>query len=239
MGCDIHSRIEIKKNGKWEQNQEPLFKNPYNFDKDPAKEMIPSWGDSRQYDWFSVLADVRNGSGFAGCKTGEGFVPIAEPRGIPKDATEEWKNYCKDWGGDLHSKGYLTISDFENYDWNRSTKKYGVISLSQYTELRGTNKSPESWCGGIGGGKNITVSEEDADKILSGETVEIVGDGDSSYDNRKRTINLASDFTINVRYSWEINYKDWFEYNLTNLIEPMKKLKEKYEDVRVVFGFDN
>lgn len=39
MGCDIHIIAEVKKEGQWVLNTEP-----------------PS---GRSYDWFSILADVR------------------------------------------------------------------------------------------------------------------------------------------------------------------------------------
>lgn len=42
--------------------------------------------DNRNYDLFAALADVRNGVGFAGVKTGKAIEPIAMPRGIPDDA---------------------------------------------------------------------------------------------------------------------------------------------------------
>jgi len=47
------------------------------------------WYHDRNYNVFGVLADVRNGRGFAGTVTGTGFVPIAEPRGLPSDLSEE------------------------------------------------------------------------------------------------------------------------------------------------------
>jgi hypothetical protein len=44
---------------------------------------------SRNYDLFAMLAGVRNGRGFAGIKTGDGFIPISEPRGWPADLSPE------------------------------------------------------------------------------------------------------------------------------------------------------
>ena len=38
---------------------------------------------SRDYNSFAVLGDVRNGLGFAGVKTGEGFNYITARRGLP------------------------------------------------------------------------------------------------------------------------------------------------------------
>ena len=67
MGCDIHSLAQVRKNGKWVTVLQTVA------------------GDHRNYDTFAVLADVRNGYGFAGCDTGDGFEPISEPKGFPSD----------------------------------------------------------------------------------------------------------------------------------------------------------
>lgn len=37
---------------------------------------------NRHYQLFAMLAGVRNGTGFAGVKTGEPVKPISEPRGV-------------------------------------------------------------------------------------------------------------------------------------------------------------
>ena len=127
MGCDIHFNTEIKKNGVWRQNTDAVFPNPdyelngkYDWQKEKFTNTPPN---GRRYDWFSVLANVRNGTGFAGHKTGSGFSVIANPRDVPADATKEWKEYVEKWGYDLHSVSYLSINDFDNFDWNQITMK--------------------------------------------------------------------------------------------------------------------
>lgn len=52
----------------------------------------------RNYDVFGMLADVRNGSGFAGVDTGDGFVPIDVPRGLPDDLSAEVLTHIKRLG---------------------------------------------------------------------------------------------------------------------------------------------
>ncbi|HSE46936.1 MAG TPA: hypothetical protein VLA89_16575 [Gemmatimonadales bacterium] len=54
-----------------------------------TKITYPQIYHDRNYDVFGVLADVRNGTGFAGIDTGEGFVPIDEPRGLPDDLSPQ------------------------------------------------------------------------------------------------------------------------------------------------------
>lgn len=67
MGCDIHSVAQVRKDGVWKTVLQDVC------------------GDPRRYDTFAMLANVRNGYGFAGCDTGDGFEPISEPRGFPDD----------------------------------------------------------------------------------------------------------------------------------------------------------
>ena len=95
MGCDIHLHIETKtadgtwaavpfrdkyaqgkdKDGYAQVNYDGLFKDPLYV--------------GRHYNVFAVLANVRNGRGFAGVRTGSGFVPIDLPRGVPRNASPE------------------------------------------------------------------------------------------------------------------------------------------------------
>lgn len=67
MGTDIHSIAQVKRDGQW------------------VTVAIGIAGDQRNYNTFAMLANVRNGRGFAGCWTSTGFPVIHEPRGLPKD----------------------------------------------------------------------------------------------------------------------------------------------------------
>jgi len=248
MGCDIHIKCEVKRKDKWELNTDKVFPNPWykegsedKWNKDEFQD-IPD--DGRNYDWFAILADVRNGRGFAGVSTGSGFDVIAEPRGVPEDATEEWKEEVKSWDCDMHSQSYLTLEDFDNFDWNQFTMKYGVISLGQYEKLRGTTNCPNSWSGASCGGNIITVSTDIADAILANPEIGLkVEEGKGFWRDKIVTIDKngkpASEFDIKVSYEWPVHYSEWFEHKIKNVVEPMRKLKETYGDVRIVFGFDN
>jgi hypothetical protein len=259
MGCDIHIIAEVKEDGLWKQNTDEVFPNPYyrptwreddiqrfkeryqrgditkeqldeciehtlndkdNYlESDKEFKKIPD--DNRNYDWFAVLADVRNGRGFAGMMTGRGFAVIAEPKGVPYDACPEWIENVKEWGVDMHSHSWLTLEDFDGFDWNQSTEKTGVLSLEQYEELREKNEHPTEWDVGISGQGIVIVSMNKADRYLDGK--EEIPEGQRTY----------------VQYEWSVNYAQWFDYKIKNTIEPLRKLKEKYEDARIVFGFDN
>ena len=67
MGTDIHSIAQVNRDGRWQTVAVGID------------------GDRRSYNTFAMLADVRNGYGFAGCRTSTGFPVIHEQRGLPED----------------------------------------------------------------------------------------------------------------------------------------------------------
>ena len=62
--------------------------------------------DSRNYQLFSILADVRGD-----------YSPIVEPRGIPEDASTGYKYMCDQWDGDAHTHSYYTLTELLNVNW--------------------------------------------------------------------------------------------------------------------------
>jgi len=206
--------------GNW-QKVGKVFPNPYyregvenkTYEDEPGYESNPTHNSEpygeRNYDLFAMLADVRNGRGFAGVKTGDGFNPIADPKGIPEDASDEAKDFMDSYGGDGHSHSYFTLAELKSYDWDQISIKQGVIPLGQYNALKGTGKGPESWCGMIGG-PDILVSEPEE-------------------------ITAA---TTHVFYRWAIKYRDHAENFLSKTIPALESLGEP-EKVRILFFFDN
>ena len=87
MGCDIHAHVEIKYAGNWMHYANPRI--------------------NRWYDLFSLMANVRNEEiGHAGY-----IRPIAQPRGIPRDATPTTKLCAKEYGADGHSHSWLSSEE--------------------------------------------------------------------------------------------------------------------------------
>ena len=142
MGCDIHIWAEIqqinkKTDEKFWMMVGSIFKNPYY-----RPEGVPNtWNEpltkhpysGRNYDLFAMLADVRNGRGFAGCITGEGFTPIDDPRGVPEDASYDYKDEVERYGVDGHSHSWFTLQELLDYDWEGQTSVlYGVVDRKNY-----------------------------------------------------------------------------------------------------------
>lgn len=76
----------------------------------------PQFLGNRNYDVFSILANVRNGYGFAGVVTSSGFNPITNGRGIPDDLSEEIRANLKRQGYDLVDGGLEYHRDREEED---------------------------------------------------------------------------------------------------------------------------
>ncbi len=92
MGCDIHWFVERQRDdGAWEVVSE-------------------ADGPHRYYNLFFALAGVRYGTA----------VPIAEPRGLPDDVSDEVKRDSDDWGCDGHSHSWHTLETLLAYDWESS-----------------------------------------------------------------------------------------------------------------------
>lgn len=137
MGCDINTVAQVRNgDGNW---------------RTEAENIANEW---RSYDSYAVLANVRNGYGFAGCDTGEGWEPIAKPRGLP-DGFEIDDMEChkygydkKKWLGD-HSYSWVTLKELKDklryYD-GKFYEVHGMISEGQAKELE-KGVLPDSWCG--------------------------------------------------------------------------------------------
>ena len=218
MGCDIHAVIQRKDSeGSWITQRE---KNPEFGKYDWEPEFGSTVSISRDYDLFAILANVRNGYGFAGCDTGDGFEPMTCDRGLPKGVVLDNEN-CFDgiWLGD-HSYSWVTLSEIDAYDWDRVTKRRGWINLTEYKMMleKGEDR-PSRWSGGISGPgiQHITIQEAKR-KVQS-------------------SIRLFEDQTYFV-YEWEITYREVAQDFFEDVVSQMRKLG-KPEDVRLVMGFDS
>jgi len=171
MGCDIHPNFEkrvTREDGTkvWEKIEEHKYEG------------------NRHYFLFGWLANVRNGYGFAGCDTGDGIKPLANPRGLPTDIAgyepeppraddaswdspeyklwEEWYER-NDYGE--HSQSWLTGEEImKGIETVGGTRNRGVLGLIQYSDWNKKDQ-PDSWCGWVSGGRTVVISAEKAKKI--------------------------------------------------------------------------
>lgn len=179
------------------------------------------WYHNRNYNVFAVLANVRNGYGFAGVMTGRGFNVIAEPRGLPEDLSYELEAHLANRVE--HTPTWLNLREVEEFDWSQTTYLCGVVNAREYLNWKKTGQ-PNSWGGGISGPGIEHVSNEEMDKFIA--------DGGE--------IPKASDWMtakVYTRVEWEVTYEE----SCSDFLEAMKKLRAEYpkDNLRLVFYFDS
>lgn len=207
----------------------------------------------RNYDLFAMLADVRNGRGFAGDKTGEGFNPICQPKGIPKDASfEVMRKFCIREDAD-HSRDVLRgwvergmstvvklgpVMEVTHPDWHSASwltvEELDAYDWNQETKLAGwvspagftefkEKGRPSSWCGGVGGGSIKHITNSEMERLLASG------------------VNVSDDRVFYKYYTqveWGIKYADSAREFLDVTMPMLRKLGAP-KDVRMVFWFDN
>jgi len=236
MGCDIHTNVEVRQpDGSWKNfhawNKEDDYLSPEN-------ELL----SNRNYDLFAILADVRNGRGFAGVKTGEGFNPIFEPRGVPEDASPEYRAWAEQWDGDGHSHSWVTVAEMMAYDWTQTTQKVGVVSLQEWAQYK-VNGSPSSWAGNVMGKgiRHFSIAEVEGAFLSSKMDIWKIYHADETAMTRfkeelsKEGLPFREAFTT-VR--WKIPYYRAGRELLSEVLPQLWRLG-KPEDVRLCFFFDN
>lgn len=177
MGCDIHVQIEVQQpDGHWVNY--PYTEEAYHYDLDAGNPNVyleqqravvedfratggvvfPQQFTGRNYDLFGILANVRNGSGFAGCDTGDAWPSIAPDRGLPEGMGRPSGDvrYPGEDGEDEpylgdHSFTWVTLDELEAFDWEGTVvNQRGVVSAEVYESLQ-PGEAPREWSGGVSG----------------------------------------------------------------------------------------
>lgn len=193
----------------------PSVHDEYNLKRwigEPGK-IRERWLDARNYSRFAILANVRNGYGFAGVDTGDGFRPISEPRGLPDDVGYQFTDdpYCF---GD-HSFSWLRIDEILSYDFTQTTKRRGFINGEQF-KIWESEGMPNTWSGMVSGSSITHVSNEEM-RVL----VRSGADTEHTY----------------TQVEWTRTYGE--EFGLEALAQ-LKALRESLDgELRIVFGFDS
>lgn len=104
MGCDIHLFLERKTPKGWVANT------PYGVDDwDSTIQVIDNY--PRCYLLFGILAGVR-------CYDP---TPLGQPRGVPKDCSQEYKDFVDKWGPDGHDHSFFNVAEI-------------ISCINEYTE---------------------------------------------------------------------------------------------------------
>ncbi len=237
MGCDIHLYVERRENNKW------LSCDTWRQADEEASPDVPYGQEfyrSRNYGLFSILANVRNGRGFAGCDTGDGYNPISLPRGLPGDVSPVVKAVSNQWGGDGHSHSWLTVSEIMAYDWTQVTVRRGFVSAPEYFNWtygswnqKDQGNAPQRYCGDIHGPRIEKVDEE----TLRTRIDKALVDAPENWKARHEIITEALPDTF-CRVSWEEPYWRAGQMFLGQTLPQLWALGPP-DDVRIVFFFDS
>jgi hypothetical protein len=102
MGCDIHATLEYDKY----------------YLRDTKKPKAHYWDGfaksidiDRGYYFFGILAGVRNGE----------INSIADPRGVPDNASFDFKQEYDDWDMDAHTPSWVSFKELR--DWKHTSGK--------------------------------------------------------------------------------------------------------------------
>jgi hypothetical protein len=126
MGCDIHVYLEYKEDDYYYFSKEAIF---------DGKISPRIW---RDYNTFGILAGVRNYNN---------FIPIAPPRGLPKDVTGAVAGLRRDYGSDGHSTSYLTIKEIKDrINQNNENEESFKAALEGLINTIENSFSLSFWC---------------------------------------------------------------------------------------------
>lgn len=248
MGCDIHLYVERKVDGKW-VSADMWKPDPDTDEEEGGPRMIVERADrfykGRNYDLFGMLANVRNGRGFAGCVTGTGFEPISMPKGLPEDVSPEVKAESDCWNGDGHSHSWLTLAELKAYDWEgKKTEHLGHVDIVNFAvfERQGT---PGSYSGGVTGQRVKYVSHDEMRALVEEHKALIEGliaqsEGGVAWPTYHEQLYKMDLDIYHTIIKWEEVYAGAAGHFVTETIPKLESLSYgNPENVRIVFFFDN
>jgi hypothetical protein len=227
MGTDIHFYVEKFDRHKWQSAD--TWKTECEGETYPYITVAEPFYDSRNYDLFAILADVRNGHGFAGVKTGGGFNPISEPRGLPDDVSDQ---VAKASEGN-HTPSWLTLREILDFDWTQRTEKQGWATLAAWVKW---------WPGDEGGPypRSAGVSGGDVRHIPADEMRELVKRWRDATDRDAFLKRYPSTYAL---AEWTASYAacvagEWWNFTVPRLLKLAGGIPGA-EQVRIVFSFDS
>lgn len=212
MGTDIHGIIRVKTK------------------YDVKTFGVPPRFLHRDYDFFAILAGVRNGHGFGGSVRYEKPVtPFTSERGFPKDYmpyTQDGGLYFspETWAG-CHDFGYITLKELrDNIDLaNQTVIRHGIFGLKEFFDFK--EKRETNYCLGVSG-KGV--------QILDSHLV-------TPFDSAKEAEKIYKKNSHRyVKHTWEDKP---FIDKMSKLINYLTFFEEAgwvvAEDIQFIFGFDS
>lgn len=179
MGCDIHIVIQRQDaDGRWrEVPYQRIYRYPGAAPAVDGSTCAPDVFLNRNYDLFAVLANVRNGVGFAGIQMGEGWPSLAAGRGLPPDFAADgilsnpaYPDEPRSLGD--HSFTWVGLDELQTFPWDATESwLYGVVAASVYETFKATREAPDSYSGGVSGPGIQVYEPDDYEAAKAAETL--------------------------------------------------------------------
>lgn len=152
----------------------------------------------------------------AGVRSSFNVKPISEPKGIPEDISKETKESIERWNADGHSHSYLTLKELDTFDLT-DYKKIKVKVLKAFYDA----------FIGFGG---ILPKEMSVEETRPGDIRECFQE--------------AFEPTVLIKWLDSKNEETYMDLPILTGIKKLKEIAKKnnidnYEDIRIVFFFDN
>lgn len=175
----------------------------------------------RNYDLFAILGNIRNGYGFAGVNTSDGFNFISDCRGLPEDVSSDIQDALSD-DGYYHGVSYVTLPELLQFDWDQTVTHHGIVGEDAFLYYK-THGKPNTWAGSVNGPNVVMLNNKQMEDLVSGL---VLRDAEKSY---------------YTRVSWDESYKKCVGSFYTDSIPKLKDLSNNHDfsDIRIVFGFDS
>lgn len=251
MGTDIHSIVQVRKVGERFQLLD-INDAPPVASGEWVTVGVAVAGDPRSYNTFAMLADVRNGRGFAGIKTSDGFPVIHEQRGLPEDL-EVLDDYCVkvdraqlvaawDWDGNIvlpasKEARRLNYMDDDTMGLGDHSHSWATLAELRIFVTAVASKWQARLSGVVGRAEYLAAKTEMREFNLWCGAVS--GPGVVIADEPAAGEELPS--CTHVRASWTVPAMQCS--CLGDIVAALEHVREvcrvKAEDVRYVFGFDS
>lgn len=227
MGCDIHLYVERRDGNRWVTADS--WTRSYNRS---AVNSVDNFYDWRDYALFAILADVRNWND---------LLPIEYARGAPDDCCDEVRGEIERWKNDAHHHSWLTLREILAFDWTITKPQTGWVGPQQWYGWT-QRRAPTEWMEHVADDCPCRRSNADFERAM--ETLESERRSASLAEDSHlaRFCELVGDKSPVTEITWHIPYHDMVAPQFwTSTIPRLLALSRTptFEDVRIVFFFDN
>lgn len=199
---------------------------------------------SRLYDWcqvalFGVLAGVRNDD----ARAGEPYRPIAVPRGLPADVSEEMRQWADDYGSDGHSHSWLSVRELVDYDWQQVVVRRGVVRANVFARWNGID-APAGWCLWVLSSAECDLDNDQMRQLVARAQVEQYPLPEPPHSFRidcPPGISAELHDLVRTRYT-TIEWRETYARSCDRFLDmtlPKLLALGPMDDLRIVFFFDN